>query len=518
MIRSDQEGLTSRLPEIAEHFSALPEVPLDSRIGSFLEEPRLIPALLKWFGSRSLKNLPRGTASLRNRLSADIGRLDELINAQLNAILHHPDFQKLEASWRGLAWLVSQKPERANIRIRVLDMSWKEVARDAERAIEFDQTELFRKVYESEFGMPGGKPFGVLLGDYTVSHRISRQHPIDDVATLRSVATVAASAFSPFLVAAHPNLFGADEFSDLDRRLDLERMFQQLEYTKWRSFADSDDARYVGLCLPRILMRRPWQRCTARIDQYPFEEQSSGRQGRQYLWGNPVYSFGAAAMRTFAESGWFEHVLGARRDTEHGPGGRIDTLPRDAFATDAGLTAEKFPTEIVIADEIERDLAAHGFMALCRCKYTGKAAFHSAASLHRMARFTNPAATRNEELSSRLHLMMCVARFAHYIKVIVRDQTGRFDSPTALETHLHNWIHQYVSADTTIAPGARTRYPLREATIEIREMTGQPGNWLCVAHLRPHVQGDLAMASMKLMTELPAGQVGSVAPSVARSA
>lgn len=477
------------------------------QLNRFLAAEGTTEALTAWFGP--LDDHPRllTKSDLKAKLAREIARIDEVLNQQVNAVLHNEDWQRLESAWRGLEYLVNEQPPEAPVVIRVLDVSWKMLSTDAQRAIEFDQTQLFRKVYEEQFGTPGGRPFGLLLADFAVSHRVSPQHPHDDVATLRSVAQVAAAAFVPVIVSAHPHLFGADSFGELDRRLDLTRMLAQSEYMAWRSFVSSEDSRYIGVVVPQVLMRRPWERDTSRIDYFPFEEDVQGPDSSRYLWGSAVYAFGAVVMRSFSYSGWFEDILGTQEDSPSG-GGIVESLPVHRFAADGTAALSRFSTDVLLTDEHERGLSLRGFIPLCHSRWTDFAAFHSAPSLHQPQSWSNEAATRNDELSSRLNLMLCVCRFAHYLKVIVRDRTGRFNSPVELETHLHNWIHQYVSADTTIAPSARARFPLREARVQIREAPGRPGVYLCETHLRPHLQGDQAVASMKLLTEVAAVSTG----------
>ena len=447
---------------------------------------------------------PPSRQQLKERVSREIARIDAVLNSQVNAIVHHPAWQRLEATWRGLEFLTTQCPEEVPAQVRVLDVSWKTLSRDAQRAIEFDQSVLFRKVYEEQFGTPGGTPFGLLLGDFAVQHAICREHPHDDVATLRSIGQVAAAAFVPFLCTAHPRLFGAESFDGLDRRLDLQRMLAQTEYDGWRRLVAEEDARYLGVTLPRVLMRAPWSPRTSRADSFPFEEQVQGPDSSRFLWGSPVFAFGAVAMRTWAASGWFEDMLGTRADSLTG-GGRIAELPEHRFAADGTANLPRFSTDILLTDEHERDLSRKGLIPLCHGQWADFAAFHSAPSLHQPRRYTSRAVSRNEELSSQLNLMLCVCRFAHYLKIIARDRTGAFRTPTELESYLHNWIHQYVSADITSAPAARVRFPLREARVRIHEVPGRPGIWLCNAHLRPHLQGDQATAAIKLRTEMPSG-------------
>ncbi|MFK7818182.1 MAG: type VI secretion system contractile sheath large subunit [Planctomycetaceae bacterium] len=473
----------------------------------FLGQRDLEKSLALWFGEGYLQQEGLTVAKIRAHLTAWIACIDELLNDQVNEVLHCDRLQQIEASWRGLKMLVDSKPEPSSVVVRALDVTWAELATDAERAIEFDQTQFFKKVYEEEFGKPGGRPFGLLLGDFYVSHRVTADAPVDDVRLLQSLATTTAAAFAPLVVAADSQFFGADSYDQLDRRLNLERMFAQSEYLTWKSFTESEDSRYVGVVTPRVLMRTPYQTELGRVDEFPFREEVKGSDNHRYLWGNAVYGFGMVAIRAFASSGWLEDIIGASRDNVR-EGGVLTTLPRQSLTTDTDGLFYKFSTELLVTDEMERDLTAHGLMSLCHCKYTNYAAFQSAPTIHAPIHYSKASATRNEELSSQLHLILCVARFAHYVKVIAREHTGSFRTPQMLETHLHDWIHRYVSADSNIAANARTRFPLREAKIQVHESFEQPGTFVCVAHLRPHVRADRAAAAIRLITELPTSRVG----------
>lgn len=504
MLRHNSDGLSACIIKAVLDDGTAGQSYASLLLDLFLEDADLQRALVYWFGEDYVSQPDLKDEQIRAVLSACIAQIDDWMNGQLNQVLHAPRVQQIEASWRGLLSLVATTPEDAAVKIRVLDVTWKELADDANRAIEFDQSQFFQKVYEDEFGKPGGQPYGLVLADYQISHRVECGEGIDDVGLIQSLAVTAATAFSPLVIGADATLFGADSFEALDRRLNLERLFAQHEYIKWRSFTESEDSRYVGVVVPRVLMRTPYRNCTSRTDFFPFEEQVNGPDNSRYLWGSAVYSMGAVAVRAFCSSGWLEDLVGASRDSGRN-GGYVSHLPIQSFATDHEGVIPKFSTEVLLTDEMDREFAGHGFTSLCHCKYTNFPAFQSIPSVHRIQTYDNAAATRNEELSSKLNLMMCIARFAHYIKVIVRDHTGRFHSPRLLESHLHDWIHKYVSADSNIAANARTKYPLREASIRIRESLEQPGTYICIAHLRPHLRADRAAAAVKMVTQLPTG-------------
>lgn len=483
-------------------------------------------ALKLWFGDI----FPLSPTEFRCLLSNDLARLDRVLNQLVNAIIHHPRFQRLEASWRGLNHLVRHQTGSSDIKIKVLSVTWHELWDDSNRSIEFDQTQFFKKVYENEFGTPGGQPFGLLLADFEIRHRKmcrtefedSDSLCVRDVELLASLAEVADAAFAPLVSAAHTELFGSDTDEGLDRRFDLARVFDLPGYEQWTRFRATEHSRFTGMVLPRMLMRLPYTNCTVRNEQFPFQEDVDGpyleshpdhqtrasNVARPYhakmLWGNPVYAFGAVAMRAFAETGWFEDILGVQRDTRGG--GLVSGLPVHWFETDAPGTVARFQTRVSLSDENERQLTAWGFIPLSDCEFSQFSAFYSCPSLHKPRPFTKPMATRNEELSSQLNLLMCVSRFAHYLKVIVRDRVGRNTSAADLQDYLHRWIHQYVSADANMPAAARSRYPLRAANIRVREMQGKPGSYSCIAHIQPHVHGDHAYVGMKFVMELPSGE------------
>lgn len=472
-------------------------------LDAFLAEPCPWLALVLWLGPVSL----RGRA-LREfvvqRLTQDLAQIDVLLTRQVNKILHHPAFQRLEASWRGLRYLVEQIPDGENVKVRVLSVTWREVARDLERALEFDQSQLFRKVYSEEFGTPGGEPFGVLLGDYEIRPRPGPEHPYDDVALLPSLAGVAAAAFAPFIAAAHPSLLELTSFSDLELTRNLTQTYDQVEYVKWRAFRDTEDARFVGLVLPRVLARLPYRDAASRVDGFRFCEEVSEPSGHNYLWGTAVYAFGAVLIRCFAQSGWLANIRGVELGLE--TGGIVTGLPQTSFGTDRPGVAPGSATDAIISDAQEKELADLGFIPLCHCQDTGLAAFYSNQSVQQPKTYDEPAATVNARLSAMLQYLLCVSRFAHYLKVLARDKVGSFTSPGELEDYLRRWLSNYVTANDNAGAEIKARYPLREARVQVRERADKPGTYACVIHLRPHFQLDQMVSAVKLVTEM--SQVG----------
>jgi type VI secretion system ImpC/EvpB family protein len=462
-------------------------------------------ALVAWFGAEELRGLSLREVVLL--LSRDIVTIDQLINEQVNAILHHERFQKLEASWRSLRQLVDwvdDFDEPDAVRVRALNISWRELVRDAERAVEFDQSELFLKIYNDGFGAAGGEPFGLLLGDYEVRHRPGPGHPHDDVAVLNSLAGVAAAAFAPIVLGAHPSLLGVDEFQELELPRDLAAAFESSEYVRWRSLRRSPDTRFLALTAPRVLVRDPYS-SGARSDGFRFREDVGGVDGRRYLWGTAVYAFGAIVIRSFSESRWFVDLRGVRVGEE--VGGLVPSLPHDG-AGQVGLLP-KPSTDVIVTSRLEKQLGELGLLTLCQSKGLGRAAFYSCDTIHDPPTHDDPAATLSEKLSSMLHYMLCVSRFAHYVKVIAREKVGTFTTPEACERMLITWLHQYTTGADDLSAEMMAKYPLKECRVDVREKTGQPGQYHCVVHLLPHFQIDQVVSSVKLVTDVAAMTGGS---------
>jgi type VI secretion system protein ImpD len=469
-------------------------------LDEFLREPSPEKALARWLAWGAAVGTHFSKDEIVRRLGRDVARLDALLTRQVNAILHHPRFQKLEASWRGLRYLVEQSQEAENVKIRVLSVSWNELARDLERAIEFDQSQLFRKVYSDEFGVPGGEPFGLLLGDYEIRPRPSAEHPVDDVAALGAVSQVAAAAFAPFVAGVHPSMFGLDQFSELEQPLHLGKTFDQLEYLKWNAFRRTEDSRFVGLTLPRALMRLPYEDDGTRVDGFRFHEDVSDPDRSGYLWGNAAYAFGGVVVRAFAETGWLAGIRGVERDALKG--GLVPGLPVHCFSTDKHGVAPKCSTDVVVGDLQEQELSELGFIPLCHCADSEFSAFYGNQSVQIPKRYDEAAATVNARISAMLQYMLCVSRFAHYLKVAARDKIGSFTEAQQCEEFLNHWLQRYVTSDSEASAEVKAQYPLREAGVRVREAPGKPGSYLCVAHLWPHYELDGATTTLKVATEL----------------
>jgi type VI secretion system ImpC/EvpB family protein len=430
-----------------------------------------------------------------------IAEIDALISVQLDAILHHPRLRRLEGTWRGVAWLLSGLDSSAPVHVRLLDLSWNALCRDLERAAEFDQSQLFRKVYEEEFGSPGGEPFGLLVIDHEVRHRPSPEAPTDDIGALASLSGVAAAAFVPTVVAASPALLQVDGFADLAMVGALTDPFRASEYARWRTLAGREDMRFIGVVLPRLLARAPWTDDPARTDGFRYAEYAPGPEQR--VWMNAGFGFAAAAARAFANHAWPADVRGS--ETDRLGGGLVTDLPVEPFPTDPQWFRPSL--EVMLTDCQERALADASLMPLSALPFGGQAVFASVRSLQMSARYIGPkagAANANARLSSQINAMLCVSRFAHCLKLRGRDMVGSFRTAEDIERILHEWLQGYVNSNLSSTSELRARYPLAAAEVSVREQPGRPGFFGCTALLQPHFQLDDVSATFRLVTEIVA--------------
>jgi type VI secretion system ImpC/EvpB family protein len=470
---------------------------LAGRLASFLEAPSPGQALRAWLGPDFPLEGPDLKQRIARRLGRDIAWLDELLQGQVNAILHAPAFQKLEASWRGLRYLTDQVPEGDLVKIRVLDLSLKTMARDLKGALEFDHSVLFRKVYSEGIDMPGAEPYGALIGDYEFTN-----HP-EHIELLGLVAGVAAAAFAPFISAAHPSLLDLDSFAALEKPINLARGFEQIDYLKWRTLRQAEDARFIALTLPRILLRAPYRDNSARTDHFCFKEEVGKPDRSEYLWGNAAYAYGGVLVRAFAASGWLADVRGVRRGEEGG--GLVTGLPNAPFRTDRPGLVPRPSTEVVITDALDKELGDLGFLPLCWCQDTHLSAFYGTQTIQQPKPYDEVVATVNARLSAMLQNVFCAARFGHYIKVMARQKVGGLASAHELEDFLGRWLQNYINATEGASPDLRARYPLREARVEVAEVPRRPGQYTCKVHLRPQFQLDQLAGSIYLKAQLGAG-------------
>src|SRR6202790_2007455 len=424
-------------------------------------------------------------------ISARVAQIDHLISIQLNEVLHNAQFQKLESTWRGLKYLLDQSETGTQLKIRVLNASKKDLLRDLQRAPEFDQSAMFKKVYEEEYGLFGGEPFGALVGDYEFS-----KHP-EDIELLEKVSQVAAGAHAPFFTAAAPELLNLDSFAQLGDPRDIGKIFDSTEFAKSKSFRASEDSRYVGLTMPRVLMRLPYGKDTKPVDEFSYEEGVDGTDHSKYLWGNAAYALGARLTTAFAQYGWCASIRGVEG------GGLVEGLPTHTFRTDDGDVALKCPTQVAITDRREKELADQGLIPLVHCKGTDYAAFFSVQSSNKPKKFDKAAANANARLSAQLPYILAVSRFAHYMKSIMRDKIGGFMSRGQCQTFLTQWIMQYVTDDDQASAAVKSKFPLREARIEVSEIPGKRGAYRAIAFLRPHFQLDELTVSLRLVADLP---------------
>src|SRR6204780_1690500 len=464
----------------------------EGRFGSDVAAKERGRNLVKEFVAQFLEGSMTIARDAEMMINARIAQIDHLLSIQLNEILHHPQFQKLEGSWRGLKHLMDQSETGVMLKIRVLNASKKERLRDIEKAPEFDQSALFKKIYEEEYGVFGGAPFGALVGDFDFG-----KHP-EDMALLEGVSHIAAQAHAPFVAAAASDLLNLESYTQLDTPRDLAKIFDSTEYAKWKSFRQSEDSRYVALTLPRTLGRLPYGAETKPIDEFSYEEQVDGTDHSKYLWMNAAYSLGSKMTQSFSLYG----MCVAMRGVEGG--GLVEGLPTHNFATDEGDIALKCPTEVAISDRREKELADLGFVPLVHCKGTDYAAFFSVQSCQKPKGYDTDSANANARVSTQLLYIMAVSRFAHYLKAMMRDKIGSFMSREEAERFLNRWITKYVTPDDSASPATKAERPLREARIDVSEVPGKPGVYRAVAFLRPHFQLDELTVSLRLVADLPA--------------
>lgn len=425
-------------------------------------------------------------------IAARIAEIDRQISGQVSSIMHTEAFQKLEATWRGVARLCGASDGSTDLRIKVFNTQKNELLRDFERAPGFDQSRLFKAIYEEEFGTLGGAPFGVLVTDFS-----SSRSP-QDIRLLQELSHVAASAHAPLIGCASPALFDMDSFTQLGAPRDLSRIFEIGEMAQWKSFRSSEDSRYVALTLPHMLMRLPYGPDTVPVEEFDFVEECHGGEHANYLWGGASWALAEKIIVSYREFGWCAAIRGVEG------GGVVNNLPLDRFRSLSGDTLTKCPVEIAITDRREKELSNLGFLPLCYAKGTDYAVFFGAQTLHKPPVYTSDLANANARLSTMLPYLLAASRFAHYLKAIMRDKVGSFQSKGSIERFLNDWVAKYVTADDEASQEVKARYPLREARIEVTEIAGRPGTFNAVVFLRPHFQLEELTASIRLVAELSA--------------
>lgn len=440
-----------------------------------------------------------GTVTYNRNLTITLTRAIEAIDAQISrqlaAIMQAEPFGKLEGSWRGLRHLVMESNTSSNLKIRVLNASKRELGRDLAKAVEFDQSRLFKAIYEDEFGTPGGEPLGALIGDYEFNN------DFEDIECLQGISQVSAAAFAPFISAASPKLFGFEDYTELSKPRDLSKIFDSSEYTKWRSFRKTEDSRFVTLTLPRVLARMPYGPQTRTIDEFDYNEAAAFEGDRiphnNYCWMNAAYVMGTRLTEAFSNTGWCTAIRGAEN------GGRVNGLPMHLFSTDQGDQDIKCPTEIGITDRRDAELGEMGFLPLCHYKNTDYAVFFGAQTTHKPDKYDRPEATANAAISARLPYIMATSRFAHYLKVIGRDKIGSFMEAEDCEEWLNRWINNYVNSNDDAGPEMRALYPLRDARVKVEEIPGKPGSYNAVAWMRPWLQMEELTTALRMVARIP---------------
>jgi type VI secretion system protein ImpC len=432
-----------------------------------------------------------------NSINAIIAEIDKKLTDQINEILHHADLQQMEGTWRGLKHLVFNTESSETLKIKIFNVGKKELGKTLKRypGTSWDQSPVFKKIYEEEYGTIGGDPFGCLVGDYYFDH--SPQ----DVELLRSMSQIAAASHAPFIAAASPTLMGMDSWNELSNPRDLSKIFTTAEYAGWRSLRESDDSRYVGLAMPRFLSRLPYGAKTEPVEEFAFEEDTAAADSNKYTWSNAAYAMATNINKAFAMYGWCTRIRGVES------GGAVDGLPCHTFPSDDGGVDMKCPTEISITDRREAELAKNGMMPLLHRKNSDQAVFIGAQSLQKPAEFEQAEATANAALAARLPYLFACSRFAHYLKCIVRDKIGSFKEKADMERWLSDWVLNYVDGDpANSSEEVKSRKPLAGAEVEVKEIEGKPGYYSAVFRLRPHYQLEGLTVSLRLVSRLSGGK------------
>lgn len=433
--------------------------------------------------------------NLAAAIDARVAELDRLISAQLSSVMHAPEFQALESAWTGLHYLCRKTSSGTHLKIKLFNASKRDLIKDFRSAIDFDQSALFKKVYEEEFGTFGGAPFGALVGQFEVTRQP------EDMFFIEQMSHIGAAAHAPFITAAAPQLFGLDSYVELGKPRDLAKIFDTVEYAKWKSFRGSEDARYVGLVLPRFLGRLPYNPIDGVVTEgFNFVESVDGADHEKYLWCNAAFAFAARLTDAFDQHGWCAAIRGVEG------GGLVEDLPTHTFRTDDGEVVLKCPTEVSVTDRREKELNDLGFISLVHCKNTDYAAFFGAQSAQKPRKYDTDSANANATLSAQLQYIFAVSRIAHYMKAMMREKVGSFATAANIESYLQRWIDNYVTTDDSASQETKAQFPLREAAIEVSEVPGRPGVYRAVSFIRPHFQLDELSVSLRLVAELPSGK------------
>ena len=463
------------------------------------EAKSAVEQAVQTLAQQALANTVAISSDALKSIEAMIAAIDKKLTEQINVIMHHADFQKLESAWRGLHYLVNNTETDEQLKIRVMNVSKQDLGKTLKRfkGTAWDQSPIFKKLYEEEYGQFGGEPFGCLVGDYHFDHTPP------DVELLTEMSKVAASAHAPFLTGASPTVMQMESWQELANPRDLTKIFQTPEYASWRSLRESDDSRYLCMCMPRFLSRLPYGAKTNPVDAFNFEEDTAGAQHDKYAWSNAAYAMATNITRSFKEYGWCSRIRGIES------GGAVQNLPTHTFPTDDGGVDMKCPTEIAISDRREAELSKNGFLSMIHRKNSDFAAFIGGQSLQKPIEYDEADATANAALAARLPYMFACNRFAHYLKCIVRDKVGSFKSRDAMQTWLNKWIMNYVDGDpANSSEHVKAQRPLAAAEVVVEEVEGAPGYYTSKFFLKPHYQLEGLTVSLRLVSKLPSEKAG----------
>jgi type VI secretion system protein ImpD/type VI secretion system protein ImpC len=490
----------ARLDVLAGRFFGAAHGEVAARLAAFIAGAA---DLREWLGP-----LPADRPTLLALLDRDIATIDRMIARQLDAIMHHPRLRRLEGSWRGLAWLAQRLSLSGRVKLRCLTVSWPEICRDLERATAFDRSHIFRAVYEDEFGIAGGEPYGLLVIDHEVRHRPGPGAPTDDVSAIAALASVAGAAFCPLVIGAAPALFGVDDFAGLNGVADPAAAMATADYMRWRNLAQRDDSRFVAVALPRALARLPWDEALNRHRGFRYRERM--RDVADQVWMSTGYLIASCVIRAFDTYAWPADMRGY--DIDRLGGGVVEDLPMPIFSVDPDEGLERAALEVTLTDRQERALVAAGLLPVGTLPFGGQALIGAARSLQspptRHAGEAAEAARANARLSAQFNTMICVARFAHYVKIMGRDMVGAFKTAPEIQRRLQEWLMRYATSSSSHGAETMAKYPLRGAAVTISEMAEKPGFYNCIIQLQPHFQLDDIAASFRLMTEIAAPGVG----------
>jgi type VI secretion system protein ImpC len=483
------QGATATAPAEVGEFDALLNKEFRARD---VQKQSAVQAAVRTLAQQALSSTKLVSTDAVKTISAIIAEIDRKLSEQINLVIHHADFKTLEGTWRGLHHLVNNTETDEMLKIRVLNISKLDLKKTLKKfeGTAWDQSPLFKKLYEEEFGSPGGQPYGALIGDYFFDHSP------EDVKMLGNMAQIASAMHAPFIAGAAPTVLGMDSWQELSNPRDLTKIVQTADYASWRSLRESEDARYIGLAMPRYLARLPYGAKTVPLEEFAFEEDTDGSDHNKYCWSNAAFAMGVNVTRAFKLYGWCARIRGTES------GGIVEGLPVHTFPTDDGGVDMKCPTEIAITDRREAELAKNGFMPLSHYKNTDYAVFMGAQSLQKPAVYDDDDATANANLAARLPYLFATCRFAHYLKCLVRDKIGSFKEREGMETWLNKWISQFC-CDSKSAEEVKARYPLAAAQVEVQEVKGNPGYYTSKFWLRPHYQLEGLTVSLRLVSKLP---------------